>query len=201
MFDWRTCVSAFTDKHVERLAKWRGYSIEFCSWLKNEDLIGLHEGYIAFPVHDQAGRVVAAHYRRRGDHNDWRYYPNGTKTRPLVVGELIPGDPVHIFESQWDAFAFMDKSGERSGIIITRGASNGALVADLIPPGSTVYVWTQNDEPGKKWQQAICANTRAIVKRARIPAPHKDLNDWTKAGASADDLIGAMIIAEIVQEP
>jgi len=28
---WRACVEAFTEKHVEGLAKWRGYSIEFCS--------------------------------------------------------------------------------------------------------------------------------------------------------------------------
>jgi Protein of unknown function (DUF3631) len=150
-------------------------------------------------VHDRAGNVVACHYRLKD--GSWRYYPEGVKTRPLVIGELIPGDPVHVFESQWDAFTFMDKSGERSGMILTRGASNGVLVSGLIPPGSTVYVWTQNDAPGEKWQQAICANTKATVKRVRIPASHKDLNDWTKAGAAADDLIGAMINAEIVQEP
>ena len=46
----------------------------------------------------------------------------------------------------------MDKSGERDGIIITRGASNGALVAELIPESSTLYLWTQNDEAGEKWQ-------------------------------------------------
>jgi hypothetical protein len=31
-FDWRACVDAFTQQHLERLAKWRGYSMEFCSW-------------------------------------------------------------------------------------------------------------------------------------------------------------------------
>ena len=86
-----------------------------------------------------------------------------------MIGELIAGDPVHIFESQWDAFAFMDKSGERSGIIVTRGASNGALVAGLIPKDSKVYVWTQNDAAGEKWQQDICSNTKATVKRVHIP--------------------------------
>jgi Protein of unknown function (DUF3987)/CHC2 zinc finger len=193
-FDWRVCVNASTDKHLEQLAKWRGYSIEFCSWLKNEGLIGLHAGCIAFPVHDEAGRVVAAHYRLRGDKNDWRYYPTGTKTRPLVIGDLLAGDPIHVFESQWDAFAFMDVSGERDGIITTRGASNGHLVAYVISERAKVYLWPQNDSAGEKWQRDICANTDAAVKRANIPTPHKDLNEWTLNGeASSDDLLEALV--------
>ena len=141
--DWRACVEAFTDKHLERLADWRGFSGEFCSWLKQNGLVGLYEKCIAFPVHDSAGNVAAIHYRLRD--GSWRYYPQGVKVRPLVIGELVAGDPVHVFESQWDAFAFMDKSGERSGIIISRGAGNGALVGGLLPENSTVYLWPQND--------------------------------------------------------
>ena len=141
--DWRACVEAFDDKHLERLADWRGFSGEFCSWLKRNGLVGLYEECIAFPVHDGAGNVAAIHYRLRD--GSWRYYPLGVKVRPLVIGELVAGGPLHVFESQWDAFAFMDKSGERSGIIISRGAGNGALVGGLLPEGSTVYLWPQND--------------------------------------------------------
>jgi hypothetical protein len=36
---------------------------------------------------------------------------------------------------------------------------------------------------------------------ARIPAAHKDLNDWTRAGATADDLFAAIVNAEAVEEP
>src|SRR5262249_35443838 len=129
--DWCACVHAFTENHVERLAKWRGYSIEFCSWLKERDLIGLYSGCIGFPVHDGAGKVVAIHYRLAD--GTWRYYPQGAKVRPFVIGELAPGDTVHGFESPWDGFAFMDGSGERHGIIITRGASNAALLARVLP--------------------------------------------------------------------
>jgi len=196
--DWRACVEAFTEKHVEHLAKWRGYSVEFCSWLKENGLVGLFNDCIAFPVHDPAGNVVAAHYRLRD--GSWRYYPQGAKVRPLVIGELVAGEPVHVFESQWDGFDYMDKSGERDGIVITRGASNGALVAGLIPEGSTVYVWTQNDDAGENWQKDICANTKGTVKRARIPALHKDLNVWTRAGATPGDLLHAMQSAEVVSE-
>jgi AAA domain/CHC2 zinc finger len=194
--DWQRCVDAFTEKHLDRLSEWRGYSIEFCSWLKQSRLVGLYDNCIAFPVHDRAGNVVAVHYRLKD--GSWRYYPQGAKVHPLVIGELIAGEPVHVFESQWDCFAFLDVSRERTGVIVTRGASNGALVADLISESSTVYVWTQNDAAGEKWERDICANTKATVKRAEIAAPHKDLNDWTRAGASTDELVAAMTSAEVV---
>jgi AAA domain len=197
--DWQRCVDAFTEKHLERLAEWRGYSGEICSWLKESRLVGLHDNCIAFPVHDRAGKVVAVHYRLKD--GSWRYYPQGAKVRPLVIGELVSGDPVHVFESQWDAFTFMDVSRERSGIIITRGASNGALVSALIPENSTAYVWTQNDAAGEKWAKDICASAKAApVMRAKIPAQFKDVNDWRRAGAITDDLFAAMIKAEVVRE-
>jgi hypothetical protein len=194
--DWRACVNAFTDIHLERLADWRGFSGELCSWLKQKEIVGLYEGCIASPVHDGARNVVAIQYRLSD--GSWRYYPPGVKVRPLVVGELAADGFLHVFESQWDAFAFMDTSRERSGIIISRGASNGALVGGLLPERSTVYLWTQNDAAGDKWQRDISANTKAIVKCAKIPAPHKDLNDWTRAGATADDLFAAMMSAETI---
>jgi hypothetical protein len=200
-FDWDKCVSPL--KSEERIARERGYSTELVAELQADGLIGSFNGHIAFPVH-RNGKVVGVHYKVK-DH--WEYYPKGTKTVPLVIGELAPG-PVHVFESQWDAFAYMDVSGERDGIIITRGASNGALVASLIPAGSTAYVWTQNDEPdpktGKKaaeeWQAAICASTSVTVKQVRIPEQYKDLNDWVRAGADSNDLIQAILNAEVVRE-
>jgi Protein of unknown function (DUF3987)/CHC2 zinc finger len=198
-FEWPRCVDAFDNKWIESLAKWRGYSIEFCSWLKERALTGLYNGCIAFPVHDGAGNVVGAHYRTKNG-EDWFYCPKGIKVRPLVIGELVAGDPVHAFESYWDAFSFMDKSDERGGVIITRGASNGGLVASLIAERSTVYLWTQNDAGGEKWQKDICANTKRVVKRPRIPVLHKDLNQWTKAGATSDDLLGAILRAKPVPE-
>jgi hypothetical protein len=201
VFDWPSCVSALRSE--ARIAKERGYSLELVSELHKLGLIGSHNGHIAFPVADN-GQVVGVHYKV-GD--SWRYHPTGTNTRPFIIGKLIPGELVHVFESQWDAFAFMDVSGERDGIIITRGAGNGALVGDLIPGGSTAYVWTQNDETdakgknaGEDWQVAVCSSTTAAVKRVPIPSKYKDLNDWTRADASGDDLLDAILNAEVVQE-
>jgi hypothetical protein len=174
------------------------YSRAFCSWLHEKKLLGLHNGYFAFPVHDAAGNVAAVQYETS---TGWQYYPQGAKVRPLVIGEFLPGDTVHVFESQCDALAFMDKSGEYDGVIITRGANNGALPAAAISKDGKVYLWPRNGAPGEKWQKDICANTKVLVKRARIPEPHKDLNEWTKAGATSDDLFAAFLKAETVQEP
>ena len=193
-FDWDSCVAALKEKDLVPIGNRRWYSREFVSWLHKNKLLGTYAGNIAFPVTDD-GKVIGTHYKVD---DGWRYAPVGTKAHPFVIGELIPGDHVHVFESQWDAFAFMDKSGERSGIIITRGASNGALAASLIPESSKIYLWTQNDEAGEKWQRDISANTKAVVKRVRTPAPHKDLNDWTCAGATADELLAAMVGAEVI---
>ena len=69
VFDWQVCIEAFTDTHVEWLARWRVF-IEFCCWLKQSGLIGVYNGCIAFPVHNSResaathnGDVVAAHHR------------------------------------------------------------------------------------------------------------------------------------------
>jgi Protein of unknown function (DUF3987) len=193
-FDWSKCVEAFSAKDVERLSEWRGYSPEFCSWLKQSSLVGIVEGCIAFPVIDN-GEVVAAHFRRKD--GTWRYVPS-TKTRSLVIGELAPGGHVYLFESQWDAFAFMDVSGERNGIVCTRGASNGALVAGAVPERANVYLWPQNDAPGEKWASDVSSHVKksSVVKVAKTPEKFKDVNEWTKAGATADDLLAAMVNAE-----
>jgi AAA domain/CHC2 zinc finger len=190
-FDWDKYVSPLTSN---RLAEERGYAHEFVAELQANKLLGIFDGYLALPLH-RNGKIVGAHFKIK---NRWQYFPKGMKAAPLVIGELTPGDPVHVFESQWDGFSYMNLSGERSGIIITRGASNGGLVAGLIPAGSTVYLWTQNDEAGEKWQKDICANTSATVKWVKIPAPHKDLNDWMRAGATTDDLLMAMVNAEVL---
>jgi AAA domain-containing protein len=196
-FDWQKCNKACTDQDCEKIANERGYSPDFVKELRDDGRIGIFQNCIAFPVGNN-GSNVGAHYRAK--EWDWAYTPRGIKTTPLVFGELQTGDTVHIFESQWDGLAFMDKSGERTGVICTRGASNGKLVADLIPDNAKVYVWPQNDDPGTKWERDVCAHTKAVVKRAKIPVPHKDLNDWTRAGATEDDLISAIVDAELLRE-
>jgi hypothetical protein len=198
-FDWRVCVEAVTEKHLQHLAAWRGYSLENVREWHRRGWIGLYDDCIAFPVHDTAGVVVAAHYRQKD--GSWRYYPAGLKVRPLVIGELVPGEHVHVCESTWDGFDIWDKGGEGCGaIVITRGASNGAPAGDLVPENSTAYLWTQNDSAGEKWQRDVCAKTQGIVKRVTIPAPHKDVNEWTRSDATVEDLVTALTGAQPIEQ-
>jgi len=59
-FDWPACVEAFTEKHLERLADWRGLSDGFCSWLHRRALVGLYDGCIAFPIPRQGSSCCGA---------------------------------------------------------------------------------------------------------------------------------------------
>jgi hypothetical protein len=200
-FSWNTCVEKFGATQVEQVADWRGYNGKFVSELKEKKLIGLFKGRVAFPVYDDARKVVGCHYRLRD--NSWRYFPVGILEsgghRLFVIGELVPEDPAHSFESQWDGFSYMDASGDRDGIIISRGAANGACLPDLLQPGTTIYCWVQNDIAGERWLRDISANRRGLVKAVRVPPEFKDLNDWVKkGGASEKDLLEAMLKAETI---
>ena len=195
-FDWRACVEAVEDKDLERLAKKRAFTIEFCQWLKDNNYLGIIDRHFAFPVEDR-NRIVGAHFRLR---ENWCYTP-GAKTQLFVIGEVSNGNPIHIFESQWDAFAFLNAlaPNDRKSVcvLITRGANNGALVSGVIGKNATAYLWPQNDEPGEKWTKVLCENLPigCAIKVVRTPGK-KDLNDWTRDGATAQDLGKAIADAE-----
>ena len=203
--DWSACAVAFSDEDAEKLRAWRGYSESICSWLRENRLIGMYDGYIAFPVHDAAGAAVGAHYRIKD--GTWRFSPIGTRVRPLVFGNLTTADQVHVFESQWDALAvrdaFRDWDLAEVAFVITRGASHGALVAGMARPEATLLAWPQNDPedkrdsrtgrtPAEKWLDDICKHAGVPVRRVCTPAMHKDPNVWLRAGATADDFFDAM---------
>lgn len=200
--DWSANVDAFTDEDAERFADWRGVRRQTVEWLRSNKLIGLHKGKLAFPVH-QNGKVITCHVRLTN--GGWIYDPKGKGVHALVIGKL--GELINVFESQFDAFAFIDKTGIKDGIIVTRGSGNGALAAGLIPSDAIVILWTQNDPPdlktgiapGEKWQADFCTaviDPSVCIKRAKIPAP--DLNDWTRDKATADDLAAAITGAEML---
>jgi Protein of unknown function (DUF3987)/CHC2 zinc finger len=189
-FDWQKCYEAFTEKHVQQLANWRKFSPEFVRELRDNGQIGIYNGLVAFPV-SNGNKIVGTHFRLKS--GKWNYEPQGINSAPLIFGELITGERVQCFESTWDGLDYMDKSGERLGVVITRGCGNTKFLTDLIPSNCTLYLWTQNDKPGEDWQRKICESAKCLIKRVKIPAPHKDLNDWTRAGATADDLLAAMM--------
>tara|TARA_R100000808_G_scaffold3804_1_gene13057 strand:+ start:449 stop:2401 length:1953 start_codon:yes stop_codon:yes gene_type:complete len=206
--DWAAAVSAFPESWKERLAERRGYSKKFTNWMVDNHLVGTVDGQLAFPVVHapkptnprQMGQVDGAHlFSEKG----WRV--KGGKNSPWFIGEHP--DVLLVFESQWDAFAFMDVSdwaeqgSTMSSILITRGASNGKKLDGLIPQRTReMYLFTQKDEAGHKWEADIAKIFRK-AKRIEMPEPHNDLNDWTRSGATTGDLQKCIETARRVHEP
>lgn len=210
MFDWEKCVEQMTDLYCTQLATERGYRVEFCRWLRAEKLIGIYKEQFAFPVCDPEGAVVSCHLKTLA--GNWQYFPNGKPTSPLVVGKLATAKTVLVFESPWDAFAFADRLGwdtdeaarARCAFIITRGAGNGKRVRGLIlPPTAQVLVVMQNDPPKQdgspgaadKWLDDVVEAVDRRVSVLRPPDAHKDLNDWTRAGATHGNITSAWVTA------
>ena len=213
-FDWPACVAAFTDAKVQKLATWRGLSLEFVRWLRAQSIVGMFEGKIAFANHGDGGSVVSAHFRL--DNGIWNFKPKGHKTAPLIFGNPKTAGFVMVFESQFDAFAVMDKFGWHTAnglpdtaVLITRGAGNGKLIAGQLSPDAVCYDFKQNDEPTPKkpipaadvWLADIASNAGCKVLNVTTPAPYKDANDWTRAGATKADLDAAIAAAKLVQPP
>jgi hypothetical protein len=209
-FHWRACVDAATNNDLERLGNERCFSRRFCEWLYKKQLIGVHDGLIAFP--NGNGTIEGVHVRS-GDRN-WFYHPSGVGAHPFVIGDLAQAKQIHVFESQWDMLAFADKSGnyESQGVafLATRGNRNANLLKGLIPEGVSVTAWPQNDAPGQTWLSDLptivpnlgVAHVPATIRKLNefgevVEVSLKDLNEWTMAGASAEDLYGAFFRNEL----
>jgi hypothetical protein len=204
-FDWQSCVTALTPDQRAKLANWRGYAPKFVGWLHTESLIGLFDGErIAFPVHGAGRNVTGCHYRLKAD-GSWRYHPTGTHTAPFIIGDPGQAQKVFAFESPWDLFAVLDafhwhiQPLADTVAVATRGASNARLLAGLCAPDALVYAFGQNDPAGQKWLAAVAAGCGRKTLHVVTPAPHKDPNDWTRAGATAADIRRA--IAEVQPVP
>jgi len=219
--EWQKCVEAMTSKALAQLCEQRGFSLEFGGWLVAQGLIGLHETRhglaLALPVHDESGQVIAAHVRNRqkdaaGNPLDppppkWQYRYHGEQspgTRPLIIGDIAKASKLYTFESQWDAFAVIDRLGLHRGeaewppiaFFITRGASNAAILARYITEGRALILWPQNDQPteagkipAEEWVKSIVALAGTVpCRRVDTPKEYEDPNAWLKADASADAL-------------
>jgi hypothetical protein len=209
-FNWQACVEALTESDLERLGNERWYSRAFCEWLRQKQLVGVQNGRIAFP--NGNGTVVGAHVWQ-GD-KDWLFYPAGNKTQPFIIGDLKNAKQIHLFESQWDMLAFADRTGNYEAqdvaFVATRGAANAALVKDKLPEGASVLAWPQNDAAGEKWLSDLfsfvpklgVARVPASIKKCNefgdtVEVRLKDLNDWTKARATAEDIYAAFFRNEL----
>jgi len=204
VFNWQKCVANFSEADTQKLAGQRGLSIEFVRWLHAQGVVGIFDGKTAFANHGDGGKVVSCHVRLE-ETDKWIFKPSGQPTAPLIFGEPKAAGYVMAFESQWDAFAVMDKLGWNTGeglpdsaIFITRGAGNGKLIHGRVNSGGLAYAFTQNDQAGQKWLAEIVSNAGCRVVNVVTPATHKDSNDWTRAGATKADIEAAMKAAKPV---
>jgi hypothetical protein len=204
VIDWSRCVAEFTPEKAAKLCELRGYSVEHVRWMKENDLIGCFQGNFAFPVHNVKGQVVAIHHKS-GD--GWFYYPRGAETQPLIIGSPTHAAHTLAFESQWDAFAVLDKLGahepDNAGIYaayITRSATSNTdiskhAIVNLIAVNQNdpkekkgkdgVIRQNTNKEgrtPSEEWLHRISSSRNKITQFAVFepPAKYKDANDWIR---------------------
>lgn len=215
-FDWEKCVEKSTSRHLEYVRKERGLSDPFVWWLHKQQLVGFYGDSVAFPIHNEDGVVVGIHARDKS--RNWGV-KGGCRMRPLVIGDLASAKTVFVFESQWDALAVLDKIWQWDrdeepaelndhAVFITCGASNGKFVEGRIPKDAAVYAFRQNDAPDEQgrsaadgWLKTVARHAGAPVLLVTTPEPHKDPNDWTRAGATKGDIEQAIRAATPVEVP
>lgn len=206
---WDECVANVTDENLKELAEWRGLSIGYVTWLRDQKLVGrLNEDW-AFPVFngDVLTSIHCVVYKENlGLKNEWFYEPSGFPNALFVLGDLASAEYVHTFESQWDTFAVDDvldvHRSKKWALVATRGANNAKLLAELPENIKGLMLWPQNDEAGQQWatNAASFANGRT-VKSVRIRAQFKDANEWVQAGADEEMLKEALAGATEVESP
>jgi len=195
---WEGCVASISDRMLSHIAEWRGYSDPFCRELVTQKLIGDYRDMLALPIHGPGGNVVGLHCHMMSI-RQW-IVVGGCKMAPLVIGDLQTAELVFGFESQWDAFAVIDRLGWHDGrmpeiaIVISRGAGNGRFFSGVCPHGTPLYLFKQNDEvkngssPADSWVETIRGCVEGKIGVVPIPPNFKDANDWTRAGATADQV-------------
>jgi hypothetical protein len=187
---------------LKTLATWRGYSLEACRELVAAGHIGLSDdGNWAFPIKDDKGQIIGIHKLVDPKNKRWVYEPTGAHlgAYPLVHGDLQGAQLAVIVESSWDYLALLILTGSiRSTnipVLCTRGTGGANKLKDLLPPGIRLVAIPQNDDAGtKNWLVNLgkAVQPGAIRRLVTVPAPHHDLNDWLKAGATGNDLKAAV---------
>lgn len=113
---------------------------------------------------------------------------------PEVLKALAEGRPIHQFEGEKDA-----DNGTAAGFVTTTfGCAVDKLPLDFFPKvkGSRWVVWADNDKPGLKRAQDICAmlHNHGAESKLVVAPLGKDFSDWLAAGATIDE------IRELLQE-
>lgn len=169
-------LSPLTDQSCKQMAKWRGLDPRFVRELSDLGIFGTFDNMPAFKTEG------GVHFRKPGD--GWRYSA-GAKASVLALGQPAYDKPLFIVESTWDALALYESS--RLPVIGTRGAANAKLAIDFVDDVSVgkemkLVCFPQNDKAGEDFAEDV-KNGLMLHKFViqRVPAPHKDFNDYYKA--------------------
>jgi len=197
-FQWETAVAKLSPEQVAELSARRGYRPEFVQWFTDQGLIGWSSfggGRYCFPVHDQGGRIVAAHQIPPTKGEPVTYFPRGQGTHPLIVGDLATASRVYLFESQWDMMAALDAANyhldPKGAYLSTRGAANRLPESLPIPKGKTLFAIMQNDPvkngkvPAEDWLRGLMEQRSWLIVRVDTPTEFEDPQAWL-AGAGLD---------------
>lgn len=192
--------------HAVGLMRWRGYRERFCAWLIANNYIGWRTKFAAeiigwaLPRCDEGGKIESMHYIERSKpERICAFYPSGAPSRSYRIGDPKIATDIIISESPWDVLAAGDLLGIENEdplqtcLLATFGAVNWKLINSAsINPKAEVYVLIQNDEPGRKWAEKLTEHLKRDVYHVVPPSQFPDLNDWLKAGISADALESAI---------
>jgi len=158
-----------------------------------------------YPIHDDAGRLVAYHVRRDlsngGKSFVWQQ-PDGT---PGLGGRRTASLPLYGVHELGDAPAVIVVEGEKARDVLHQlgfaavGTVTGASSTpsdDALRPlvGRRVILWPDADDPGRSHMQRIAARLVALgcedvrVIRWAGALPGDDAADFVRRGGTADDV-------------
>jgi hypothetical protein len=108
---------------------------------------------------------------------------------PAVLEGIRAGALIHLAEGEKDAETLI-----ALGFVATTvpmGAKHWRASYTATLTGADVIVWPDNDPPGQaalaKVQRHLTGKAKTL-RIAQVSAPHKDVSDWVKAGATLDAL-------------
>jgi hypothetical protein len=70
----------------EQLANWRGWRVEFCSWLIHTHAIGKYGEAWCIPRRDETGLLESIQYLKQEEPRAYAFYPSGSPTRSYILG-------------------------------------------------------------------------------------------------------------------
>lgn len=148
----------------------------------------------AFPMHDDRRQVVGVRLRREDGH---KFALDGSASGLMIPRGLDSKSPLLLVEGPTDTAAALTLGYQAIGRPSNTGGAH--LLCDLLEVGRRrdVIIVSDNDglkrvgnqliDPGRYGARRLAGRILGLCRSVRIisPAPHKDLRDWLRAGATA----------------